>query len=952
MENKMGVNKRMKEPKRVRKIGIFFIVFVLCFYGKVLAYGAENNSETVKIGYYQAKGFQEGDGIKTLHKGYSYEYLQKIASYTGWQYEYVSGDWASLYEKLQNGQIDMLAGVSYSEERNQQILYPKQEMLKETFYIYKDSDDKSMKSANIASYKGKKIGAVEDERILSALNTWKEENHAEIEIVTYRSLEECAAAFNLRQINGFVSADNIVSEYTGITPVEIIGKQPYYLCVAKNREDLLQELDMALEIINTQDLFYLETLRSKYSADSSISVFLSLQEQEWIEEHSKVKVGYLQCYMPYSDTDKSGKATGLVADIIPDLFSALPGQDYRPDIQYEGYKSHEEMINALKTGKVDIVFPVGGQIPYAEKMRYQQSSSVVNSTMDLVYAGNSENDTDRKIAVNRGNELQYYYTVANFPEAEIVFCDSIEGCIRAVREGQADSTVINVLRSMKLIGTDNGLNIRPLPETDARCFGVAFGNTALLRLLNHGISILGEGYGLNHAYPYISALMTYTPDDFMKDHLGLISALIVGILSVIIMITVIHITFLRKTAKWEAHQNQILEDALRQAKEANRVKQAFLNNMSHDMRTPLNAMLGIIEMNRKCNDPKVLEDNLRKAKIAVYQLLNLVDNVMEMNKLENGEAEWEYAETDLKILVEEILDTAALQAGEQGIELIRESKDTKKSWPKVLADRERIREAFGRVLENAVKYNKTGGQIYWKDELHYSGENKVIYECVISDTGIGMEKEFLKHIFEPFSQEREDARTVYKGTGLGLSIARTLLQQMQGTIHIESNPDEGTTVKITILFDVATREEQGGTDPNAKEYSEENLENLSGTCILLAEDNELNTEIARFMLEEAGAEVVTAKNGEEAVKKYLSRPAGSFDAVLMDIMMPVMDGYEAAKAIRASGREDGETIPIIAATACVSEEARRKCIQSGMNEFLEKPLELERTVKTLLYFIK
>lgn len=340
--------------------GYIVLLWGICLllFGSFAAYGAQpEDGETVKIGYYQSKDFQEGDGVKTLHRGYSYEYLQKVASYTGWQYEYVSGDWSSLYDKLLKGEIDMMAGVAYSEERSRQILYPQQEILKETFYIYKDSDDRSMKSGNIASFKGKKIGAVEDKRMLAAINTWKEENHAEIELVTYRYLAECAAAFNTREIDGFVSADNIVSQYTGITPVEIVGKQPYYLCVSKNREDLLKELNMAVEIMNAQDSLYLETLRNKYSADTSVAVFLSLQEQEWINSHPQVNVGCLKNYMPYSDTDADGNAAGLIADIIPDLFASLPGEKYEPVIQYQGFDSHEEMIEALKRGKTGPCVP-------------------------------------------------------------------------------------------------------------------------------------------------------------------------------------------------------------------------------------------------------------------------------------------------------------------------------------------------------------------------------------------------------------------------------------------------------------------------------------------------------------------------------------------------------------------------------------------------------------------
>ena len=922
---------------------------------------ADGEEQIVRVGYYPRKDFQEGTSDGTPKSGYAYEYLQQIASYTGWRYEYVYGEWDELYQKLEDGEIDLMAGVSYSREREEKISYPEYDMLKETFYIYKDSNDNSIRSGDFASYAGKKIGTVNEKRMTSCIKKWVSENNVDVEICYYNDITECAEDFNSGKLDGYVSADNIVSSYTGITPVELIGKEPYYLAVAKDREDLLKDLNATLSVIQEQNAFYLDDLQNKYSTESSVNIFLSRQEQEWMENHPKITVGYLNNYLPYSDTDAKGEVTGLIADAVPDIIRALPGK-YRPSVTYQGFDNQQEMMKSLQNGEVDFVFPVGGETWYAEQQDYRHSSPVVTSSMELVYGDKTDRDSVQKLAVNKDNMLQYYYTIASFPDAEILTCDTIEDCIRAVKKEKADGTIVNALRVFQLVHSQNGLSMSPMQNTDDRCFGVAQDNGSLLQLLNHGLSILGKDYGVNHAYQYMRDLVTYTFTDFVEDHVVLAAMMAILILAVLVIFVIKRYQKMCAAAEREKEQKILLEDALNKAREASEAKTVFLRNMSHDIRTPLNGIIGIIDINNKCQDEKIIRENRQKAKTSAYHLLDLVNNVLEMSRLENEVSDGNASEfvpdygaaseasqesLDFTQLIQDVMDIMSVQAVSAGLSLIHETEEEQLgNWPKVMGNPVQLREIFLNIVGNAVKYNKPDGKIEWKDRLVASTDGNVLYECSIADTGIGMEKEYLKHIFEPFSQEHTDARTVYQGTGLGMPIVKTLVERMGGTIEIDSVSGEGSTVYISLPFHVAETVQEISVTEEAEEVP------LKGKRILLVEDNDLNLEIAQFLLEDAGAEVVTARNGKQAVDTYVAKPSGTYDAILMDIMMPVMNGNEAARKIRWSGWADARRIPIIAVTACASEENRTASADAGINGYLTKPLDAEKLVSTLAALIK
>ena len=557
--------------------------------------------------------------------------------------------------------------------------------------------------------------------------------------------------------------------------------------------------------------------------------------------------------------------------------------------------------------------------------------------------------------------LQYYYTLSNFPDAEIISCDTIEDCIQSVRKGKADGTVINSLRVFQLIRSQKGLNMSPLAEADDRCFGVLQGNSSLLQLLNHGLSILGTDYGVNHAYLYMGDLITYTMTDFIQEHIPHVVGILLLLFASVTALIVQRYRKMRLTAEREKEQKLLLEEALSKAQEASEAKSVFLRNMSHDIRTPLNGIIGIIDINNKCQDEKVIKENRQKAKTSAYHLLDLVNNVLEMSRLENEDAvngrtqiiSGYGADSDaarravgLQQVIQDVMDIMSVQAVNAGLVLTHETTDAPEEWPKIMANPVHLREIFLNIVGNAVKYNRPDGKIDWKDEFKIMENGSALYICKIADTGIGMEKDYLKHIFEPFSQEHADARTVYQGTGLGMPIVKTLIDRMDGSIEIDSEPGKGSVVSISLPFAVAEEvsEEQ--------EVEETEGKPLEGTRVLVAEDNDLNLEIAQFILEDAGAEVVAARDGKQAVETYMGKPSGTYDAILMDIMMPVMNGTEAARKIRWSGWADAQRIPIIAVTACVSDEIREASEGAGINGYITKPLDGKKLVSTLTALIR
>ena len=893
----------------------------------------------MKIGYYESRDFQEGAADGARKSGYGYEYLQRVASYAGWHYEYVYGTWTELYQKLCDGEIDMLAGVSETEGREHRVKFPSSSMLSETFYIYDDASNETIDGDDPATFAGARIGVVAGSNAQTAFDEWLGETGCGATAVEFATFDDMRAAFDAGDVVAIVSADNVVHGEADMAPAQIVGKAPYYLAVANGRSDLLMRLNEVLAIMNSQDRVFLDSLQSRYAADSSVNVYITADEKRWMAQHATLTVGYLDDYLPYCDTDSDGRATGLMVDVLGEMLDRLPG-DWTPDIQTRAFANQADLIAAVNNGEIDLAFPVGGGSWYAEEHHFLLSSPVVSPSMNLVARGiDNLADEPASVAVNSNNLLQRLYVERAFPDAAIVECDSIDDCLSAVVSGKAVATVVNGLRASALLSSEPALASLQLPESDDRCFGASEENGVLLQLVNRGLGIIGENYGTDASYDYTAGLFKYTFYDFLSDNWAVIAAIATLACAAAVALAYRRYRRLCRENMREIEQNRRLGEALAQAERASHAKDELLANLSHDMRTPLNGILGMMDINDSCDDPAVARANREKARSAARQLLGLVDDLLEMSKLKSGDFQMAREEFLLADVVDAALADVRAYAAGADVTVLYSGHSRALSAMRVVGSPTYMRQILMSVLDNAVRYNKSGGRVVLEADLA-RGESRARFTCSITDTGVGMSEEYVARIFEPFSQGEQSARSVYQGSGLGMAIVKSLVEFMGGEVVVESHAGQGTRVGISLPFDVAEVCEAG--------HAANAAPSIEGMRVMVVEDNDLNLEIAKCVVERAGAKVVAvARDGAQAVETFAASPAGSIDAILMDVMMPVMNGYDAARAIRRLPHEDARGVIIVALTAKAFESDRAEALAAGMDEHLPKPLDAERMIAVL-----
>ena len=390
-------------------------------------------------------------------------------------------------------------------------------------------------------------------------------------------------------------------------------------------------------------------------------------------------------------------------------------------------------------------------------------------------------------------------------------------------------------------------------------------------------------------------------------------------------------------------QNRQLEEALDQAEKANAAKSSFLSRMSHDIRTPINGIVGLLKIDEDhFDDKELVRENHTKMQISANHLLSLINDVLQMSKLEDGSVVLTHEVINLYELTKDIVTIIKGRATEAGVEWDYEKGKSAIPYPYIYGSPVHLRQIFLNVYGNCIKYNRYGGKITTIVDTLEEHDNICTYRWTIRDTGVGMSKEFLSHIFEPFAQEKNDARSVYQGTGLGMAIVKSLVDQMGGSITVTSEEGVGSTFVIAIPFEIASAPEP------VQETTAKAEDNIAGLHLLLVEDNDLNAEIAEMLLSDQGAEVTLARDGKQAVDAFAENPQGTFDAILMDIMMPVMDGLTATRTIRAmDDRPDARTIPIIAMTANAFKEDEDKCFAAGMSAYLAKPIDIQKLKCTI-----
>ena len=884
-------------------------------------------------------------------KGYGYELLETLSGYTGWQFEYVTCDWSDCFEKLENGEIDIMGGISYTEDRAEEMLFSDEPMGEEKYYLYADLSRADISASDFKILDGKKIGVVMGTEPEVMLTEWEEKHGIKTQHVNISNNEDVKQKLANHEIDCFVSLEESYWADLGISTITRVGKSSIYYVLNKDRPDLKEELDNAMHALDEEAPFYTADLCKKYFS-LDYKPILTGEEKAWLRKHGAIRMGFLTSDRGVSTYDPAtGEITGTITDYIQFAADCLGNQEL--EFQLVGYDDKEAELNALKSGEIDMIFHFDQSPNLAEEYRVARTNTTWTANMMVVTNQQlfTENKVNR-VAVPQNKISLTRYIAFYYPQWEIVDCDTQEDAVKLVKDGQADCFIIGVGSEAKY-SKNYGFYSVPLPNPANSCFAVKSGNRSLLSILNKTIKAMPSNMLTSSLAMHKSSARKVTLSDFIKDNFFMV-LLVSSIVVAAILLTILKL--LRKARKAEAaakkaandtqELNAKLQVAVENAESANRAKSTFLFNMSHDIRTPMNAIIGYADLaSRHLDDPAKLEKYMENIQVCGQNLLMLLNNVLDLARIENDKTEMEYSVSDVDKDFRNCIAMFRNQADSKGQTL---TVTTHLLHPYVYVDIPHLTEVCTNLVSNAVKYTGAGGTICC-DITQKPGEKEGWCDTVVTvaDNGIGMSQEFQKHIFEPFERERTSTVSKVEGSGIGMGIVKKLVGLMGGTVEVESRIGVGSTFTVTIPCRIASEDEIQAK----REINPSDQKCLCGTRILLTEDNDLNAEIATELLQEEGCTVDRAKDGVECVDMLEKAANGTYQLILMDIQMPVMNGYDAAKKIRRMDDPQKANIPIIAMTANAFTEDRQAALDAGMNDHIAKPINMNVLVPTLRKYL-
>ena len=888
---------------------------------------------------------------KGIRKGYGYELLETLSGYTGWQFEYVTCDWSDCFEKLKNGEIDIIGGISYTEDRTQEMLFSDEPMGVEKYYLYADLSRADISASDYKTLNGKKIGVLMGTEPEVMLTEWEEKYGLKTEHVNISNNEDVKQKLANHEIDCFVSLEESFWAERGISTITRVGESGIYYAINKNRPDIKEELDDAMRALDEAVPFYTADLYKRYFS-MDYTPILTGEEKAWLRKHGAIRMGFLASDSGVSTFDPAtGEFTGVITDYIQFAADCLGNQEL--EFQLVGYDSKEAELDALKSGEIDMVFHFDQSPNLAEEYRVACTNTTWTSTMMAVTNKQHFNENQaNRVAVPQNKLSLIRYIAVYYPQWEIVDCAAQEDAARLVKDGQADCFVTGVSSQENYSKKYDFYSVL-LPNPAKSCFAVNSGNRHLLSILNKTIKAMPTNMLTGSLAMYKSSSRKVTLSEFIKDNFFMV-LLVSSIFVAVILLAILKL--LRKARKAEAaarkaandtqELNAKLQIAAENAESANRAKSTFLFNMSHDIRTPMNAIIGYADLaSRHSDDPAKLKKYMENIQVCGQNLLMLLNNVLDLARIENDKTEMEYSVSDIEKDFRNCLAMFRNQADSKGQTL---TVTTQLPYPYIYADIPHLTEVCTNLVSNAVKYTGANGTIRC-DVTQKPGKKEGWCDTVITvaDNGIGMSQEFQKHIFEPFERERTSTVSKVEGSGIGMGIVKKLVGLMGGTVEVESKIGVGSTFTVTIPCRIASEEEaqaKRAADPADRE-------SLSGTRILLTEDNDLNAEIATELLQEEGCTVDRAKDGVECVDMLEKAANGTYQIILMDVQMPVMNGYDATKKIRRMDDPQKANIPIVAMTANAFSEDKQVALDAGMNDHIAKPINMSVLVPTLRKYL-
>lgn len=934
---------------------VIFVVFEMWMVLSVHCWAAKTNNDekqlqTIRIGSFEDTfDYIDQNGVR---RGYGYELMQTLSGYTGWKFEYVKCDWSNCFDKLENGEIDVMGDISYTDERAQKMLFSDEPMGEEKYILYADLSHTDSGLSDFKSMDGKRVGVLMGTEPEIMLTEWENKNGIHTEHVNVYNNDDVEKKLANHEIDCFVSLEESIWSEQGITSVTTIGKSGIYFAINKERSDIKAELDWAMRQLEQDSPFFKADLYKKYfTLDYNQS--LTGREKSWLEEHGGIKVGFFNNDPAvFSMDEETGKLTGMLAEYVSYAKDCLGNHTLEFNMQaYDGY---DEMLQALQNREIDMIFYASRSPDFAEEKGYALTNTAwTYSLMAVTDEKNFDENEVYTVAVLKEKEALKQHIAFSYPHWKLVACDSLDEAADMVMNEKADCFLMGASQALIYDNSQNFKSV-PLAKTMEACFAVRGGEATLLSVLNKTLKAMPSDMLTSALAIYDSTADKVTFYDFVKDNMlaffgtaGFFALSIIGIILVLLRKARKAETVAKLAANDTKKLNDKLEIALQKAEDASLAKTNFLNNMSHDIRTPMNVILGYNQlMKEELTDSKLL-DYQKKIEQSGKLLLSIINNVLDMARIESGKMEIDENVERMGDILEEIDGVFTSVAKEKNIQIKIEMYVTHKN---VVCDGTKVREILLNLVSNALKYTPDGGTVTIKaQELPGDKEGYVKIKTEVADTGIGMSKEYIPIMFDSFSRERNTTIGKIGGTGLGMSIVKRLVDMMGGTIEVKSELGKGSCFTVILqhrLADDSYYEKK--TSP--KQVVSKKV--LKGKRILLAEDNDLNAEITTAILENEGMRIDLAADGVKCVNQIDQMPAGTYDLILMDIQMPNMDGYQATKLIRQFADKEKANIPIIAMTANAFEEDKRNAIAAGMNGHMAKPIQVDELLLIIAEIIR
>ena len=936
-----------KRARTCRNLAILMTMLLLTALLSLSVSAAESASQhdRVKVGFFAMDGYHmmDEDGNRS---GYGYDFLRLMARYWDVDYEYVGYDksWEEMQQMLIDGEIDMVTSARKTPDREELFDFSRPIGTNNGILTVR-SDNNTIVDGKYSTYNGMRVALLNGNSRNDEFAEYARTKGFTYKSVYFDSTDEMAEALQNGTVDAIVTSS--LRETNNERIVEKFGSSDFYVIVKKGNTALLNKVNYAIDQMNAAEGDWKTTLYNKnYESTDTKNLEYTEEEKRIIAQYSKENPLHVLCdptRYPYSYTEN-----GEVKGILPDYFRKIA--DYA-GLSYEFLvpATRDEYI-AYQSDKAAVDINIDARLEtdnYAETKEWGLTAPYITMRMARV----TRRDFDGKInvvaTINQTASKSIADTLA--PGAEKLMCDTRNEMMEAVRDGKADAAFVYYYMAQAFVNSDTtgtmSYTLLEQPTFSYRMVVSSTENHALAGILTKAMYAMPDNLVEDLAAQYTTYKATnLTFADMIRLHPVAAVAIIVFVSWVAVTLIVI-VNRLRTRRKLQLAAQQKAEEMTalaEQAQAASRAKSVFLSNMSHDIRTPMNAIIGFTNIALHQDSVPEMHNCLKKIEDSSDHLLALLNDVLDLSRIESGRVEFSPVPADITAVTDSVIEitNGMLLNRELNFEVHREPLQN----PYVMTEPVRIREILVNILNNAVKFTKDGGTIRFDAGNRPGADAQHIVICYrIKDTGVGMSEDFQKKLFDEFAQEENGARTQYKGTGLGMAISKKYVELMGGTITVDSKKGIGTTFTVEIPMELTSAEKVEKTKPLVQHND------LKGIKVLLAEDNDLNAELATMLLEDSGMTVTRAADGQEVVDLFANHPAGTYDVILMDIMMPKMDGHQAAKAIRAmyADRPDAEEIPIIALSANAFSEDVQASLDAGMNGHVSKPLNMEEVTKVI-----